>query len=281
MLFVASKILWQLVEPAHLLLILLVTGVTAMLLTRLKRGFTLVVCATTLLAAIAVFPIGRWLARPLEDRFPQPAVPAHVDGIILLSGAVEAGMAKVRGQPVLNEAAERVTATVTLARRFPEARVLATGGESGIIPKGISEAAATRDLLVDLGVAPQRISVEPRARNTWENALFSRQVVEEKPGEVWLLVTSAMHTPRAIGCFRRAGWTVLPYPVDYRTVPWTVIFAPGRGYGDAVQVFDEAVHEWVGLVAYQLLGRTDTLFPAPLQGTTGLRRIEAPEAQRL
>ena len=84
-----------------------------------------------------------------------------------------------------------------------------------------------------------------------------------KPGERWLLVTSAWHMPRSMGSFRAAGFPVTAYPVDYRT----------RGGEDARRGFlhtseglrrlDLMVKEWLGLLAYRLSGRTDALFPAP------------------
>ena len=115
-----------------------------------------------------------------------------------------------------------------------------------------------------LGIAPDRITAEEQSRNTIENAVFSRLIAQPKPGERWLLVTSAFHMPRAIAAFRAAGFPVEAYPVDWRT----------RGPIDATRLFssvavglaqtDLAMHEWVGLLAYRLTGKTTELFPAPI-----------------
>ena len=154
-----------------------------------------------------------------------------------------------------------MTTALALAERHPEARLVLTGGDAAILPRpGEQEAELMRVLLVELGVAPERLLVEDRSRNTYENALFSHALVKPKPGETWLLVTSAAHMPRAVGCFRHVGWEVLPYPVDFRTEDSPrPEFLLSRHLG----LLDFAAKEWVGLAAYRLLGHTDTLFPAP------------------
>ncbi len=257
MTFVASKLLWIVVAPGNLLLIVLVAGVIVAAWSRRRRGFGLIAAATAGLLVIAALPIGPWLTAP-----------ARVDGIVVLGGSVDPGLSWSRGQITLVAAAGRVTETVVLARRFPEARVVISGGDGSLFPGGLSEATATRDLLVDLGVAAaERIVVEGNSRNTYENAVMSHAAVQPKTGETWLLVTSALHMPRAVGCFRRVGWTIVPYPVDYRTtlkLTTSPGLQPGLLLADDLMLVTLAVKEWLGLAAYYALGRTDALLPAPL-----------------
>lgn len=266
MIFVASKVLWVLAAPGNLVLIILLLGVARLAFGKGKRGLGLILFASLAMLATAALPIWQLLAAPLENRFPAvPAPPDRVDGIILLGGAVEPLLSKERGQVALNDAAERITETVELARRHPEARVLVSGGDASIIPSGLSEADATRDLLIGLGVAPERLVIENASRNTWENAVLSYRAAQPRPGETWLLVTTAMHMPRAVGCFRRAGWSVLPYPVDYRTRPSGAVEL-GFGFPGGLDMLNLVTKEWDGLIAYYLLGRLDALFPAPASG---------------
>jgi uncharacterized SAM-binding protein YcdF (DUF218 family) len=260
--FVVGKLLWAIVAPGNLLLLVLLVGVLRAGWTHGRRGFGLIAAAALGLVAIAALPLGPWLAAPLENRFPAADPPAAVDGIVVLGGSVDPGLSRARGQIALVAAAGRITETVVLARRYPAARVVVSGGEAAIFPEGLSEAAATRDLLIALGVAPGRIEVESRSRNTQENAVLSYETAQPKPGESWLLVTSAMHMPRAVGCFRRIGWPIAAYPVDYRTST-TIGVPPGLLLADDLVLVNLAVKEWLGLVAYYALGRTDTLFPAP------------------
>src|SRR5262249_32669385 len=95
------------------------------------------------------------------------------------------------------------------------------------------------------------------------NAAFTRDLVSPKPDELWLLVTSAYHMPRAVGVFRHAGFKVEPYPVDYRTHSQKDLTRLFETVGDGIKRTDLAVKEWVGLLAYRLSGRTDELFPGP------------------
>jgi uncharacterized SAM-binding protein YcdF (DUF218 family) len=180
----------------------------------------------------------------------------------VLGGSVDQGLSLAHGQVALTAAAGRITETVALARRFPAARVVISGGDGTLSPGTLSEAGAIRDLLIQLGVAPARVDIESISRNTYENAVLSYATAQPKPGETWLLVTSAMHMPRAIGCFRSAGWTIVPYPVDYRTSK-RIATTPGLLLADNLMLVNLATKEWLGLVAYYWLGRSDALLPAP------------------
>ncbi|MEP2742602.1 YdcF family protein [Bauldia litoralis] len=165
--------------------------------------------------------------------------------------------------PAMNDAAERVTAIAELSRRFPEARLLLSGGASDITQdETMTESDVARDVLVDICVDPRRIEMETVSRNTCENAEQSRRVAKPNSGELWLLVTSASHMPRAVGCFRAAGFPVLPYPVDFRSRSADGFRLAGS-VTTGLQALDLAAHEWIGLASYRLLGRTDALFPAP------------------
>jgi uncharacterized SAM-binding protein YcdF (DUF218 family) len=258
--FLLGKLFWAIAAPGDLLLLLMCLGAIRLQTSRRRRGFRLVAAPLALLLVIAALPVGEWLVMPLEARFPQPALPPRVDGIIVLGGAVDAAVTRAHGQVALNAAAERLVESLTLARRYPSAKLLLTGGEAAILPRGESEADAMRAFFVEQGVDPARLVIEDRSRDTWENAVFSRDLVAPRREDVWILVTSAMHMPRAVGCFRAVGWEVIPYPVDYRAE------AEPRPYfhlSDHLDLVDTAAKEWIGLVAYRLLGHTEEIFPGP------------------
>jgi uncharacterized SAM-binding protein YcdF (DUF218 family) len=260
--FVISKLLWLIAAPGNFLLLVLVAGVLRAITSGRRRGFVLIAVATLGFLVVATLPVGAWLAAPLENRFPANSIPERVDGIVVLGGSIDPGLSRARGQAAVMIAAGRIIETVALARRFPAARVLVSGGDGTLNPGALSEAGATRDLLIQLGVAAERIELESVARNTYENAVLSYAAAQPKPGESWLLVTSAMHMPRAVGCFRRAGWTIIPFPVDYRTST-KVGTGPGLLLADDLMLVNFATKEWLGLIAYYWLGRIDALLPAP------------------
>ena len=243
MIYYVSKVFWLLAAPTSALVLISAIAALWAVLARSK-------CAAWLAAAVACglvigtfTPIGVALTEPLEYKFAfsPPASQAPPDGIILLAGSFIGG---------INVMAE-------LSQDYPKAR---------LIFSGFSATDATAGYLLKifarLGGDPARVYMEPRPRTTSEDALYTAALLKPKPSERWLLVTSALHMPRAVGCFRTAGFQVEPYPIDYRTArshPFAT-FAPGS---EALNHFDTAAKEWIGLVAYRLMGKTDALFPGP------------------
>jgi uncharacterized SAM-binding protein YcdF (DUF218 family) len=262
MIFILSKVFWYAATPGNFLLLIALAGTVRLAFTRRRRGLGLVLVGVGGLAAVTILPISSWAIAPLENRFPQPVLPEQVDGIVVLGGSVNPIIAESRNQISVPEASERLFEAAALARRYPTARVIVSGGEAGIVPKGFSEANVMRNVLVDAGVDPARIETEGTSRNTYENAVNARQLAQPKPDETWLLVTSGWHMPRAVGCFRNVGWNVLPYPVDYRTTGNIGLWANFVMVKEFWRL-DLAAKEWIGLFVYRLLGRTDELFPGP------------------
>jgi uncharacterized SAM-binding protein YcdF (DUF218 family) len=264
MFFIFSKTLGFFAVPSNLLISVGIVGLL-LLCTRFRRLASWLVVTSVVLLAVAGFsPLGNFLILPLEQRFPPwDASRGPPDGIVVLGGGITPDISAARGVVALNEAAERITVTAELARRYPNARIIYTGGSSAVLFDRIAEAPFAVQELEALGVARDRITAEEQSRNTIENAVFSRLVAQPKPGERWLLITSAFHMPRAIAAFRAAGFAVEAYPVDWHT----------RGPIDATRLFgslsgglgltDAAVHEWIGLLTYRLAGKTREFFPAP------------------
>jgi uncharacterized SAM-binding protein YcdF (DUF218 family) len=264
MFFAVSKIFWLFVEPICLAIFVGVLGIV-LLFTRFARvGRALMAGAIIALAIGLLTPIGAIVLRPLEDRFPQPPadMPAPA-GIIVLGGAVDTTKSEARRQIWLDADAARMTSGVELARRYPDARVVYTGGSAGFPQEGPAEAISARELWLSLGVPAECMMFEAKSRNTFENAVFTRDLVKPKAGETWLLVTSAWHMPRSVGIFRRAGFPVIPYPVAYRTFGDERDFRMSVPTLDKLSALELGVREWIGLLAYWLSGKTNALFPGP------------------
>ncbi|MGY6646733.1 MAG: YdcF family protein [Salinarimonas sp.] len=265
MFFIISKIVWFLLAPSNLLALLVALGLLLASLTRARRsGLALAGIACAGLFLFGMTPLASLAMRTLEARFPvAEPLTGTVHGIVVLGGSQDPDASIALGQPVLNEAAERLVVGLELARRFPDARVLLSGGSGALAGNDTSEARAGALMLESLGLDPVRILIEERSRNTHENAVFSRDVAQPQEGETWLLVTSAFHMPRSVGVFREAGFEVVPYPVDFRTMGRDGGLPGFATISDGLRRFDVAMREYVGLVAYRLTGRTDALFPAP------------------
>ncbi|SFV27925.1 YdcF family protein [Hyphomicrobium facile] len=265
MFFIASKIIFFCIQPSSLAFLALAGGVLFLQFKRPKPGAFLLSLGFGIIVLFGILPGGNILILPLEQRF-QPRVmdvpQEKISGIILLGGFEDGALTDSRGGLALNEAAERLIETVRLAHALPDAKVIFTGG-SGSLFGGEGIGSVIAKYIIDTGIEPSRIVVENNSRNTYENAMFTKALVNPQPSDKWLLVTSAFHMPRSVGVFRKAGFDVVPYPVDFRT----------RGRSDAVRPFDSisagltltdlAAKEWIGLLAYWASGRSASLFPGP------------------
>jgi uncharacterized SAM-binding protein YcdF (DUF218 family) len=263
MLFAFSKLAWSLVSPGSLLVFLLVAGLALAAVPRpriAKLGRRLCMAVAACLLAIAVLPVGEWALTPLENRTSFDP-PEQVDGIVVIGGDEQTGITEARGAPTALDSLRRYVTFMDLARRYPDAKLVFSGGPVFARPDArIVDADVARAILIDIGVSPERMMFEKTSRNTWENAVFSAGMVRPDPAQKWLLVTSPWHMPRALGCFRKAGWAIYPAPAGY----WTT----GRyrlrflfRFDDEMHMLTLAAHEYVGLVAYWLMGRTDVLWP--------------------
>jgi uncharacterized SAM-binding protein YcdF (DUF218 family) len=264
MLSVLSKFFGFFALPSNDMLAAGLVGLALMRTRFVRAGRRLVLASIILFLAFGLLPLSKMLIAPLEERFPPwDASGGPPDGIVVLGGAIESVIAPLRPASELNEAAERITVIAELARKYQSARILYSGGNASPVPSGRSEAQIAAALFETFGVPAGRLMLEDQSRTTAENAAFSRRLVRPKPGERWLLVTSAYHMPRSIGAFRRAGFPVEAYPVDYRTTGPTDVWIPFDSVATGLRRTDIAAHEWIGLLTYWLTGRTSELFPAP------------------
>jgi uncharacterized SAM-binding protein YcdF (DUF218 family) len=263
--FVLSKTLGIMMLPTNLLVGLLVVG-ALLSATRLARlGRRLVIIAVLLFVICGSLPLGSLLLYALESRFPgwDPSAGAP-DGVIVLGGPIDPDLSAAHGMPVIHGSPDRIFAGAALARRYPNARIIYTGGSPNLISNDAREADFAAEIFESLGVDKSRLTLERASRNTYENAVFSKALAKPKPGERWLLVTSAFHMPRSIGLFRKAGFAVEAYPVDWRVgtnVRDILSFTPMLNEG--LSRTDAGVREWTGLLAYWMTGRIDTVFPGP------------------
>ncbi|WP_245416813.1 YdcF family protein [Undibacter mobilis] len=262
-----SKTVTVLLQPSNLILLIGVVGLALMLMRWRRAGIRLVVASVILLFIAGLLPLGAYMTHVLERRFPlweQSGGPARgaPTGIVVLGGAVSPLLSQQTGLTAVNGDAGRVLALAHLARAFPGARIIYSGGDGSLLGNKPREADYIGPLLDDFGLARARVELEPASRNTVENAVFSRQMAQPKPGERWLLVTSAQHMPRAVGAFRAAGFPVEAYPVAYQ-VERQLRLRPGFTVGHNLARLDRATNEWVGLIAYWATGRSSALFPAP------------------
>lgn len=259
--FWTSKLAWRAFAPDTLLLLLvLVTWLS------LWRGATGTAKAIIGLLAIgltglALFPVGEWLLYPLEVKFSPPSkLPETVDGIIVLSGPEDAIRADTWNQAELLDGAERDLAFLKLAKLYPNAKLVFTGGSGSILHQQYRGADVARLLFQEQGLDTSRVLFERNSRNTFENAVLSKAEVDPEPDETWILITSAYHMPRSIGIFCKLGWPAIPYPVDHRTTPGDLIRVELDLSGHLAE-FKTAMREWMALLGHYVTGKTTSLVP--------------------
>lgn len=262
MFFILSKTVALLLLPSNFLILCGLAGVV-LLMTRWRRlGAWLAASSLVVMALVSFLPVGTFLLSALESRFPQWQGKDAPDGIIVLGGAIDPVASSVYGSTMVTSDAGRLLAMAALARRYPQARIVYTSGDASVMGDSLAEAPFVYPLLDDLGLPRERVVLETKARNTYENAVFAKALVQPKPGERWLLVTSAYHMPRSIGAFRQAGFPVEAYPANWRVLPG-LRDGIRRQLASGLSTLDLAVHEWTGLIVYRLTGKTDALFPTP------------------
>jgi uncharacterized SAM-binding protein YcdF (DUF218 family) len=248
--------IWWLLQPSSLLALLVLATALALLAGRARLGGVFGALALVLLAVPTIFDLDGRLAWELERLAPaRGELPERVDGILILGGAVEWRTSRERDQLNVNQAGERLLAAAALARRYPDARLAFAGLFREDVPNEFTAEPTEASLIFGDEYRGRSIEFIGAARSTYEDALLALDRLSPQSGQTWLLVTSAMHMPRALAVFRTLGWRLRPYPVDYRTSA-----EPGRlnrnpSPGENLAALDEAVREWGAVLVYARSGR--------------------------
>jgi uncharacterized SAM-binding protein YcdF (DUF218 family) len=241
MIYYLGKAFWLFAAPTSALILISASAGLFAVLSNSQWAAWLAATAACGLVIAAFTPIGLALTVPLEIRFPLPQPDPRVpgDGIIMLPGC----------------AGEGIAALSKLGQEYANARLALCGfGPAG---KNLAKR------LADAGIDAAHIIIVSESRTTAEDAHYSAALLKPKPDESWLLITAAMHMPRAVGCFRAAGFQVQPYPLEFMTRGRSGPFALFATGSSALIQLDRAAKEWIGLIAYRLMGKTDALFPRP------------------
>ncbi len=259
--FLTSKLVWLLISPDSLLLILILSTLVFLYLGKQKFAKTLLTITSSLLVFIAFLPIGEWLLYPLESRFQtNPALEKNINGIIVLSGSEDALLSKAWGQVEIGSSVERDLAFMALARQYPKAKLIFTGGTGSLKHQEYKAADVAKKLFEQQGLDITRITFERESRNTYENVIYSKKNIKPVANEKWILITTSWHMPRSIGIFCKADWPMIPYPVDHQTNKDN-LFRIDFNLLENMRTLKTAQKEWLGLFAYYLSGKTTAFLP--------------------
>jgi uncharacterized SAM-binding protein YcdF (DUF218 family) len=263
-LFLISKLVWIVGQPLSLAFFLCAFGVLAAL-SGWRRSGILASAISTAILFIALFTsTGAYLVQGLEDRFPKPSGdPADLKCMIVLGGAFDTVVTTSRGGYDLNGAGDRFVEALRLAQKYPQARILVSGGDGSITGNYEGDAVISERMFAAFGLDKARLVEDKGSRTTFENAINTKALLASNGLSNCLLITSGFHMPRSMGIFRKLDIDVVPWPVDYRS--------NGKEYLrlDALEptlntgLLSTAVREWIGLVGYYFAGRTSALYPSP------------------
>jgi len=242
--------------PLSLVLLLLLVALLFLLRGHKKTSSGLLLVALAGLWLASTPFVARGLYGALEARFP-PLPLANVpaaDCTVLLGGAI--GSAEPpRVDVELSDAIDRVYKTAQIFRAGKTRYVIASAGNQPWSQSPWVEADLIKELLVEWGVSTDAIFLEGSSRNTRENALYAKNLVNSIHCETTLLVTSAAHMPRAVAAFRGAGISVTPVSTDVRvTAGGTLSAAMWLPDAGALAMTSDAIREWIGQWVYAAQG---------------------------
>lgn len=262
--FVISKLAWGVLSPSNLLIILLALATTLVLMNKMSAAKRILIPLTLVSGVLLVYPVSDFMMYPLESQFSKPIVlPKKIDGIIVLGGGEQLKQSLSWQTQELGEGGDRYFAAISLARKYPDTFVIFSGGNNLLSLQGKGkEGHIAYQVLTKLGLEQQRLIIDTKARNTYENFVLLQRLLPKQNGN-YLLVTSAYHMPRAVGIARQQSINIIPYPVDYRSnVPalrrWDFSFF------EHLQVLEPAWKEWIGLTVYYFSGKTTQWLPSEM-----------------
>jgi uncharacterized SAM-binding protein YcdF (DUF218 family) len=260
MFFGLSKLFWAIAQPLNALCLLGLAGLLLGLRWK-KVGQGMARAALILILAVGILPIGPFLFTWLERQYP-PVIelPARIDGIIVLGGAFEAYLTKTTGQVTANDQIERLFCFVDLGQKNPAAKMLYSGGSGDIMNQTAMEGDDARAFFSLIGF-DREVLYEEKSRNTYENVLYSREMMNPAPGENWVVVTSGYHMPRAMGIFEKQGWNVIPYPCDLKTDGRYDALRRLPNVAGNYQFLNLAVKEIIGSIVYYVTGKSAFILP--------------------
>ncbi len=266
--FVLSKVGWVLLSPGNLIIFFMVLSAWLLLFHRYTAVKRILIPTALVSFIIMAYPVSDYLMQPLEKRFTVPSnMPAEIDGIIILGGGEDLKRSLSWQVAELGISGDRYIGAADLANFYPNAPVIFTGGSSSLSLQGIgSEGALARKLLTSVGIDAERLIIESKSRNTYENFKNTKPLLPKySKGQArgtYFLVTSAYHMPRAVGIARQQGVNVIPYPVDFHSNHDDLREWDFDLY-DHLKSLEPAWREWIGLTVYYYTGKTDVWFPKP------------------
>ncbi|MEZ4961319.1 MAG: YdcF family protein [Saprospiraceae bacterium] len=254
MFFIVSKVLYFAIQPLNWVLALMLYSLFAKKKSRKRKALVAAIVLGFLFTNRFLYNqvIKLWELKTITaDQITEP-----YDIGILLGGYSNGNILPRHDRQNFSHRAARFLNAYELYKMGKVKKLLLTGGSGDLLQDQPSEAQDMKGFFARIGVPAEDIIIEPDSRNTYENADFTKKILEERyPGASCLLITSAFHMRRSLGCFKKAGVACTPYSVDFitekdRWAPENTIFPDRNGF----YFWEILVKEWVGYLAYWAKG---------------------------
>ncbi len=258
--FYLSKILWLALNPFNIFILFTIITIILYLISFRKISIAIFLINSLYLIIISFLPIGSYLIHKIEKEYHlSSSIPDKLDGILILGGATNPIFYKEFNQISVNDSAERLIESVSIIKRFKNSKIIFSGGSGVINRPDLAHSQVAKLFYKKVGIEESRIIFEDNSRNTNENILFSKKIAKPKKNENWLLITSASHMKRAMLIGSKNNWKFIPYAVDFKTMK-KFRFVPNLYLLSNINSFQQGSHEWLGLISYYLMNRTDKIF---------------------
>jgi len=254
--FYLSKILNFLINPLHILFLIILIQIFVIFFSQSKK---LVIFFSKLFLILFLFfsynPLSNYLLNKIEDYIQPSKYPVQqLTGIVVMGGSFNSGLlSKERNETSINGGAERLTKALEIYKKNPKILILFSGFSSQLYPEGWSESQSAKKFFLDQGVKTDNLIFEEKSQNTFENAIFSKEFILQNKG-VWGLITTASHMPRSFFSFKKQGIILEPIIVDYQTGT-SKMFWINFDITKGVSNWNTIFHEIIGLAYYKVTNR--------------------------
>ena len=251
--FYIAKVVNSLLDPLYILSFLLIILIFLLLFTNFKK---LTIFSAKFLLILFLFfgytPLSNFLLNKLEDFIKPSKYPVQqLKGIVVLGGSFNSGLqSKERNEVLLNSSAERLTKVLEIYNKNPKILILFTGFSNEFKPQGWNESDMAKKFFLEQGVRSENLIFENKSRNTFENIIYSKDIIKTNKG-TWGLITSASHMPRSYFGFKRQGLILEPIIVDFKTGT-SPIFWISFNIGSGLSNWSTLLHEVVGISYYKI-----------------------------
>ena len=248
MFFSLSKILNLFFDIYNLIFVFLLISIILLIFKNKKYIFFISISAFLIIIS-SLAPTGILLLNYLERDYYESKIPDKIDGIIVLSGAIEPELTREFKKIQLNESAERLTEFILLSRKKPGVKKIFSGGSAILFDKSLNQSKFASKLFKEFDI--QNIIYENKSRNTYENILFSHKIINPEKYEKWVLITSAYHMKRALLIGNELNWNLIPLAVDFKTNKNIILYKNFK-LSKNLYYFNTAIRELLGIIMYRI-----------------------------